>query len=347
MARLPGLPYRTVKLEAESIYKRLFGALILLFIIVTIGTIGFILIEDLSLLDSLYMTLITISTVGFREVAPLSSSGKIFTIFLIVAGIGNVGYALGTMVDFLVEGHLIGILGRRKMSKKINTLNNHFILCGYGRVGRMVASEFNENNKSFVVIDNNPEVIEQCELDNNLCIFGDASQSEVLSEARAKKARGLIVAVDSDADNLFVTLSARQLNPNLFIVSRALEEETREKLLKAGANRVVIPTEIGGRRMATMLMKPFVSEFLDVVTTTEEIEYRLEEFNIKPNSKIIGRSIGDADFRSKTGAMILAVKRSSNKVISNPSPSTVIKDGDMLVLFGTDDQLEEFNVLIK
>ncbi len=329
-----------------SIIRRLSWAIFLLLFILTMGTLGYILIEKWSPLDALYMTVITISTVGFREIAPLSPVGKVFTICLIIGGIGTVIYTLGIIVEFLAEGHLTGLMERRKMRKQIEELRNHYILCGYGRVGRQVAKEFLKARVPFVVIENNPDTILKCREEGLLCLEGDASDDQILKAADVERAKGLVAVVDNDADNVFVTLSARVLNPGIFIVARAELEESEEKLKKAGADRVISPTAIGGRRMAALLLKPLVCDYLDVVAHGEKIEYQLEELGVKENSPIANVTIRETGIREKTGALILAIKKASGEFNTNPSASTVIEAGDKLVVMGTKDQLETLQDLI-
>lgn len=326
--------------------RRLSLAVSLLLIIFLVGIFGYVFIEGWTLLDALYMTVVTISTVGFKEVAPLSQGGRLFTLGLIVLGVGTVLFTLGTAMEFFVEGHLTGLIEERKMKKRIEALRDHYILCGYGRVGREVAKEFLRTGTSFVVIENNSETILKCREDGLPYIEGDAAADHVLKEAGIDEAKGLVAAVDTDADNVFVALTARVLNPEIFIVARANFEESEEKLRKAGADRVISPTVIGGRRMASLLLKPLVCDYLDVVAHGESIEYRLEEVHIKKQSPIVNTTIGKAGIREKTGALILAIKKAERGFDTNPPASTTLEEGDELVVMGTREQLNALQSLL-
>ncbi len=327
-------------------FKRILLILSLFFGVFSAGVIGYLYLEKISFLDACYMTLITISTVGFKEVKPLSTEGKIFTMVLIVAGVGVLFYTLGTAIEFFFEGHLTGFLELRRRRKMINHLVNHYIVCGYGRVGEQVAKELKKNKAPFVVIDIDSEKIEKCKKEGFLYLFGNASKEEMLIQAGVKKAKGLVAAVDTDADNVFVVLTARVLNPNLFIVARANEEETEEKLLKAGANRVVSPAVIGGRRMSNLLIRPLVCDYLDIVTHGHELEFQLEEQIISPNSILCGKSISENKLREKTGVLILAVKKKAGEFNTNPAPTTLLESGDTIVVMGTKGQLESLQNLL-
>jgi len=329
-----------------GVARKLYLAISLVILILISGIAGYRLIEGWSFFDAFYMTIITVSTVGYKEVAPLSLGGKIFTLILIVGGVGTVVYALGIMVEFLVEGHFTGILGRRRMRKQIEKLKNHYIICGFGRVGEQISKELESASVPFVIIDNNAERISKCEQENLLNIEGDASEDQILEAAGLKKAKGLIAVVDNDADNVMVTLSAKGLNPEIFVVARAEYEESERKLKKAGANRVVSPSTIGGRRMAALLLKPLVCDYLDVVAHGENILFQLEETEIKQDAKIANMSIKNAGVRDKTGVLIMAVKKGDGKIITNPPPSVVLEAKDRLVVMGTKEQLEKWQSII-
>jgi len=331
--------------DSLSIISRLKLALTLLLFVLTIGVAGYVLIENWPVLDALYMTVITITTVGFREVKTLSSAGKIFTLCLIVGGVGTGIYALGIVIEFLVEGHLRGMVGERKMKKKIESLKGHYILCGFGRVGQEVAKELKKRKIQLVVIENNPETILKCEEGEFLFIDGDATDDKTLELAGIAKAKGLIAAIDTDADNVFVVLSAKSLNPKIFVVARANSEESEEKLKKAGADKAISPTVIGGRRMASLVIKPIVCDYLDVVTHGDSLEFQLEELKVKKNSEILNKTLAEADIRSKTGTLILAIKR-EREFNTNPSASTRINEGDLLIAIGTRDQLDALQMLV-
>jgi voltage-gated potassium channel len=314
--------------------------------ITAFGVAGFMLVEGWSFFDSLYMTIITFSTVGFNEVHPLSPGGRIFTVVLIVLGVGTFLYMITSIAEFVVTGQLSGALGRRRMNKAIDALSNHYIVCGYGRVGTQVALELKREGVPFVIIDSNPDSIQACSAEGYIYIEGDASNDEILEEAGIFRARGLVTATDEDADNVYITLSARNLKADLFIVSRANLEKSEYKLLKAGADRVISPYSIGGRRLASLLLRPTVVEFLDVVMHSAEIELLMEEVMINDKSPFVGATMEDVRKRCAAGANILALKKKGGKkLVPNLSPETVVEMGDRFVALGTKDQLRELEGL--
>lgn len=328
-----------------DLIRRLRLAVGLTFTTLTVGTIGYMTIEGLRPLDALYMTVITVATVGFREVATPSDAGKLFTIALIFLGVTTLGYTAATVLEFMIEGHLTGIMERRRMSKELSRLNGHFVVCGYGRVGQEVARSFAAHKAPFVVIDNDHEQIALCTEDGHLCLEGDATDDEVLESVGVERAQGLIAALDSDADNIFVVLTARQLSKDVLIVARADREESEPKLRKAGADRVLTPAVIGGRRMASLALKPLVSEYLDVVMRAENIEYRLEEFEIGELSCLAGATLRSAALRERTGALVIAVHSPDHGFNTNPSPDLVLAAGQRLVVMGTEKQLEALSLI--
>jgi len=305
--------------------------------IIAVGTGGYTVIEGWPFLDALYMTVITITTVGFAEVHPLTFGGRIFSIFLIVGGVGGALYALTGIMQYIVEGQIGTTLGRRRMKARINKLREHFILCGYGRVGQEIARTFKEEGVPFVVIDSNPESIAQVEQAGYLYLQGDATRDEVLREAGVEQARGLVSAVGSDADNTYITLSARQLNSDLFIESRASSKEAGTKLKRAGADRIVYPHRIGGRRMAMLALRPAVVDFIDTVVWAHGREFQLENVDIGKNSSLAGLTRKAA--RSKIGITILAMRKKSGKLLANPPDEEIIEDGDQLIIIGTKKRL--------
>ncbi len=315
--------------------------------VVVIGTVGYMLIEGWSLLLSVYMTVTTIFTVGFGEVGELSTAGRIFTLFLIIVGVGTILYGVGTMVEFVVGGQLSGMFRRRVVRRQVDKLEGHYIICGYGRVGQSVGRHFVTLGAPFVVIDNDSESLAEAENDGVLVVRGDASADEVLDAAGIKKAKGLVAAVGSDAGNIFVTLSARVLNPALLIVARAGSEDTASKLERAGADHVVSPYGIGGKRMATLILKPVVSNYLEVVTGGGELEFRVEELQLPGECCVVGRSIQELDVRKRTGATILAVRRATTGTFdTNPSPDSHLNPGDMIIAIGTPAEITKLEELI-
>ncbi len=320
--------------------RRLALALTVLMAVLVFGTLGYVLIEGWSVFDALYMTVITVGTVGYSEVGELTNVGRAFTMVLILLGFGVLLFALGTFIDFVVEGHLKGLWEGRRMRTNIERLSGHHIVAGIGRVGSVVARSLAEENVAFLVIESDPDSIERARDEGWLVLDADATDEETLLEAGIDRARGLVTALDTDADNLFVTFSARSLNSDLFIVARASHEVSEAKLRRAGADRVLTPNVIGGRRMAAMLMQPVVSDFLDLVTHGDSVEFRLQEVELPPDSSFVGRTIKEAQVRESTGAYILAIQQHGGAVNTNPSSNTVLEEHDRLVVLGTTTQID-------
>jgi voltage-gated potassium channel len=326
--------------------KALLKAVLLLIAVILTGIFGYMIIEGASFLDSLFMVIITVTTIGYGEVFPLGTGGEIFTIFLIIAGVGTVGYTLVSGVEFMVENSLTGIMGRRKMRKEIEQMLGHYILCGYGRVGQHIADDLKDAGANFVVIERDPVAAEKAEELGFLVIKADATADETLKEAGIENAKGLVSALSSDAENLYITLTARELCPHLFIVSRCDTEESEPKLRRAGADRVISPHSIGGRRMAAMLLKPMVWDYLDLVTrgqyiefNIENLEWRIDDVEIQPNSYLDGKSIDEAKIYSISGALVLAVKKRGVGFNTKPAKDMRLDPGDYIVAIGTVEQL--------
>jgi voltage-gated potassium channel len=323
-----------------SAFRRvLWGGFWLAFVIV-VGVLGYELIEGWSFLDSFYMVITTITTVGYSEVHSLSSAGRIFTIFLIIGGVGGALYALSGIVGYVVEGHLGTEWEQRKMKNRIKGLKEHFILCGFGRVGEEIARAFKAEDVPFIVIDNRQERLNHLEKTDYIYLAGDATRDEVLKEAGIDFARGLIAAVGSDVDNTYITLSARGMRPDLFIEARASSPETAKKLERSGANRVIMPHAIGGNRMAMLALRPAVVEFVDNVIYSRGHEILLESIDIKAGSRLIGQNVHD--IRHRTGVTIVALQKKGASLIPNPSGDVVVEDGDRLFVIGTRKQLTTF-----
>ncbi len=315
-------------------------ALIPLFVVIVAATLGYWLIWDWSFLDALYMVAITVGTIGFREVHPLTASGQLFTIVVIVAGIVAGGYALTRVFNLLLEGQLQGYWEARRMNKRIEELSGHTILAGLGRVGSSVASALEHAGQPFVVVDQSEECVDSARAGGWLAIQGNATDEDVLMSAGILRAGSVVTALDTDAENLFVTVMARDLHPELFIVARSSHENNESKMLKAGANRVLTPNVIAGRRMATMVMHPTVSDYLDLVTHGSGVEFRLQEVEVPAGSPLVDRTIGDMRVRERTGAYVLAVRHRDGRIDTNPTADTEIHAGDRLVVLGTGSQVD-------
>jgi voltage-gated potassium channel len=325
--------------------QRLRRGIIILVSIIAAGTIGYMLIEGWSLSDAIYMTMITITTVGYGEVHPLTTGGRIFSIFLIVGGVSGALLVLSAFVEYVVEGRLRATIGRRQMKVKIAKLKDHFILCGYGRVGEEIARTFSEEGVPFVIVDSRPEKIALAEEQGYLCLPGDATNDKLLLEAGIERARGLVAAVGSDVDNTYITLSARGLRSDLFIEARANSEEIETKLKRAGADRVVSPNSIGARRMAMLALRPAVVDFIDTVTYGRGRELEMENVAVGSDSPLVSQTV--ETIRNQTKATILAISRKGGKPSANPPGDRVIEVGDRLIIIGTKEQLKALECLCE
>ena len=335
-----------MKQNQQQFFKRVIISAIVLVSIFIIGILGYMLIENMSLLDSVFMTTITITTVGYGVVQELSTGGTIFTIILIIIGTGTAVYILVNLADFFLSEFLTGRVQNRRIKRMISKLKNHYIICGLGRVGQEIAHAIVSDKEDFIVIDSADEPIEICKQNNWLYIQGDASDDKTLLEAGIEKARSLFAALDTESENVYITLSAKAINPDIFIVARAKMHETISKLERAGADRVVSPQIIGGRRMAALARQPTVVEFLDTMMSPENIEITLAEILVEPNCRIDGLTIKEANEKYQFDALIVSVIEAGHKVLINKaSAETVIKAGQKLITVGTVDQIEKLSDL--
>jgi voltage-gated potassium channel len=277
---------------------RLVLTLLVPFVLVVAGTIGFHFLESLSLFEALYLTVITLTTIGYGDITPRTAAGQWFTMFLVVGGVFSFFYAATALIRAVVSGEVGAMLGKAHMERTLADINNHIIVCGYGRMGRLVCREFSQAGLPFVVIDRNTAALEDFEVPHGVALHGDATSDDVLKHAGIERARALLTVMASDADNLYATMSARLLNSKLFIVARVEEAHSEQKLLRAGANRVVSPYQIGGRSMAQAVLRPTVVDFIELATRTEHIELQLEEARIQGHSLLAGATIKDSRLRA-------------------------------------------------
>ncbi len=310
------------------------------------GLVGYMLIEKMSFLDAFYMTVITLSTVGFREVKPLSQQGKLFTSILIISGVGTFTYAITSLSQLVVEGEIRNIFASRRRERFMKKLENHVIVCGFGRVGEKICEELSKENVPFVIIDDDPKRIEVAEQRGYLFVFMDSTETEALEKANIKKARTLIAALGDDADNMFLSITAKELNPNILVVARANNTQNIPKLKKAGADKVIAPHIIGALSMAHAAVRPAVSDFIELATTGRDLQLLIEEIRVPQGSPVSGKSILELDLRKRTGAIILAVVKKSGKLIKNPDPSEKIEEGDLLIALGGRDEIKRLENLI-
>jgi len=315
--------------------------------LVLFGTVGYHFIEGWSLFDALFMSVITLTTVGFSEVHPLSTAGRVFTIFLSLGGIFTLFFTGTELVRTWASGELRQLLGRQRGERVMNTLKDHVIVCGYGRMGRLVCGELSKVKLPYVVIDNTEERLADFALPSGLALRGDATADESLKQAGIARARAIVTVLPSDANNLFITMSARLLNERVAIIARAEEEATVGKLVRAGATRVVSPFLIGGAQVAHAILKPAVLDFIDVATRGEHLELQLEEIVLEPASGLAGKSILESHLRAKLNIIVVAIKRPGKPMAFNPSDETILEPGATLVMLGARAQLDEVERIAK
>ncbi|MBI3923821.1 MAG: NAD-binding protein [Armatimonadetes bacterium] len=306
----------------------------LLLIILAVGTVGFRVLEGMSPVDAFYMTVITLSTVGFSEVKPLGSTGKLFTILLIFAGAGVLLWTLANLHELLISEQLWHSLRRRKMQKNIEQMHDHYIVCGYGRMGRQVASDFKVSRVPFVIVEIEEGTLAEVAEDRTPHVAGDATKDETLRLAGIERAKGLIAVVNSDADNVMAVVSARGLKPDLFIVARAATEEAEAKLKRAGANQVVSPYTTGGRRIALAVLRPAVCDFVGALLYDEALQAEMQETSIAPQSGLAGQSLIQAGFTRENRKAPIAILRGSQHIIS-PAPDMVLQSNDSIIFITT------------
>ena len=321
----------------DSTLGRLRFALAMVAGVTVLGTLGYWAF-GFTLLDAAYQTVINITTVGFRELDDFSDAQKLFTMLVIILGVGTVLYSFTLVMQVVVEGELQKFVGRRRMDRKINLLSGHTIICGWGRVGRAVAHDLATAGEDIVVVESNDDRVRDLP---HPTVVGDATLDSTLRAAGIERAGSLIAALEGDAENLFVTLSGRDLNPDLFIVARARQDDSISKLEHAGADRVVNPQELGAARMASFVARPHVAEFVDVVMHERSLEFRMQELLVTDSSPLAGKSLSEANLREERGVLILAMRNADGSFDTNPHPAKVIESGHVLIAVGTDSDLIE------
>ena len=316
----------------KALWLKFRTQLLMLLFIWLIGTGGYMLIEGWEFLEALYMTVITITTVGFGEIRTMSEAGRVFTIFIVVGGVSVGAYAVGNIASFMIGGEARRIYMENQLENRPSKLKDHVILLGFGKFGHEVAEEVSRRKQKLVIIENREERVEQARNEGYEAIKGDGVDEHLLEKVGVKRARGLVAALSEEADNGFAVLTARVLNPQLTIVTRGEEEESEKKLLRAGANRVILPYRIGGRRMAAVVLQPAILDFLDVIFSGDDLALELMEINLDDKSKLIETKLGDSNIRGETGgALIVGVKKKNGELIPNPDRTTKLTKGDRLV----------------
>lgn len=324
---------------------RLRLALISLSIVIAAGTIGFHLIEHWSWFDGFYMTLTTMTTIGYGEIHPLSHVGRIFNSFLIAGSVLAAGFTIGTLTQSLLEFEFTKAFGRRRMEREIAKLSCHYIVCGAGRVGRTVTRALKARGQNCVLIEKDPGRARWAEEEKIPVIVGNASSEDNLAKAHIDRAMGLVAAVSSDAENLYIVLTARGMKSDLKIIARASEEEATSKLMRAGASQVLSPYFFIGNRIAQLLLRPNVLDFIDTAIGTERLDIEIGEVRVNPGSELSGKSFADSAIREQAGVIVLAVKDAAGSMTFNPAPTAQIRPGDCLIVIGGDAQLRKLEAL--
>jgi voltage-gated potassium channel len=326
---------------------RLLPTLLLLIVVVAGGTIGYVLVEGWSVWDAVYMTITTVATVGFREVHPLSPTGQAFTLVLILVGVSTALYAFSAFAAVVVEGGWPKYVERWRYLRMINHLSDHYVVCGYGRIGSIVASEFTRQKTPFVIVDRNPGKVAEANSRGHLAVEGDASHEDTLKHLGLDRARGLVAAVGTDAENVYAVLTARVLKPELFIIARAESEDSIPKLKKAGADRVISPYRIGGVQIAQTALRPAVVDFVEIATSSDNLELSIEEIHIDTSSPLAGRRLSDVIQRDMMNVVVVGIQHAEGAMEFNPVASTVLTAGDHLIVLGSSQMLKELERAAK
>ena len=326
--------------------RRLLYILVAIVATLLIGTVGFTLIDDYPPFDAFYMPLTTLTTVGYGEIHPLSHAGRVFNSFLIIFGVTTIFIAIGAMTQTIIEREFGEAIGKRRNKRMIDNLKDHFIICGYGRVGRGAAAELQHAGVPFVVVDIGPERAERAIHDGNLAVAADSTHDETLRQVGIERARGLVAALSTDADNLFVLLSAKGLNPRIYVATRAAEEGAEDKMRRAGADAVFAPYAITGHLLAQSLLRPHVVQFLDFTTKDIGMDISIEQVRVAETSEMVSKSIRDMQISRDVGVIVMAIRRADGKMMFNPSADTTVEAGDYLIVMGRMENLRTLEGLL-
>ena len=333
----------------SALRQRLLWIAGLMAVVLFIGTAGFVLIEDYPLFDAFYMSVITITTVGYSEVHALSTAGRVFNSFLLLFGVSIMFFAVGAITQTVIEIQFNDVFQKRRISKMIEQLKDHYILCGFGRVGRGAASELNRTGVQFIVVDNNPDRVERAMRAGMLAVLADVSRDENLIDVGIRRARGLIAALPTDAENVFLILSAKSLNASLKVASRVSEEGSEAKMRHAGADAIFMPYSMTGYRLAQSILRPHVFEFLDITTTTSSmgLNIGIEQVEVATNSPQAGKTLRDLQLRRELGVIVLAIRRSTGEMVFNPPAEANVEGGDCLIVMGASDDVFKLEQLVN
>jgi len=314
--------------------------------LLVLGSLGYVLIEGWDFFDALYMTVTTLTTVGYGEIHPLDKVGRAYTMVLILTGVGVMLYIVGALAQVVVEGEIQDALGKRKIRRHVRRLKNHYIICGYGRLGGIIARQLARAKIPLVVVENTPDVLNKLEAQGYDFVAGDATREEVLIEAGIERAKGLVAVLHSDAGNVYIVLTARSLNPKLHIVARGEDPAAHQKLLRAGADQVESPYELGGRKMAHSILRPTVVTFMELAMQ-DGVEWSMEEIAVSEGSPLVGVSLIDTGIRKDLNLIVVAIKRGDGTSLFNPTPQTTLQGGDTLIVVGMRHNLEKLEEMME
>ncbi len=326
--------------------KQALLSIFLSIVLIGFGCAGYMVIEGWNFMDSLYMTVITITTVGYGEIKKVDTEGRLFTMILLLLGGGFFLYLTGNIIQSLVEGRIRVVLGRRKLDTQINKLRGHFIICGYGRIGRVLARYLIQKYLDVVVIERNNDRIQTMDEDGILYLVGEATDENVLEKAGIHRARGFITAVATDADNVFLVLIAKQMNPDIFVIARASQNTAKKTLQAAGADKVISPYDLGARRMAHAILRPTVIKFLEIAFSDENTDIQLEEIRVSPGSELAGVALQDSGIRQNLDLILIVIQKNDGNMVFNPKADTKFEAGDTVVAVGSAKSLKEFERLL-